>query len=78
MREVVVGARRIISEKLMEHQYREGYGRSLEGNRVEWDGDYNVEHMVGAGKTGNGRKCKNNVRLSESGEKEPKECVVER
>ena len=34
-REVVVG-----SEKL-----REGYGRSLEGKGVEWDGDNNVEHM---------------------------------
>ena len=31
-REVVVGARRIRSEKLREYQYREGYARSLEGN----------------------------------------------
>ena len=30
-REVVVGARKIRSEKLREHQYREGYARSLEG-----------------------------------------------
>ena len=30
-KEVVVGARRIRSEKLREDQYREGYGRSLEG-----------------------------------------------
>ena len=30
-REVVVGAGRIRSEKLKEHQYREGYVRSLEG-----------------------------------------------
>ena len=44
-REVVVGAWRIRSKKLREHQYREGYARSLEGNRVEWDGDNNVEHM---------------------------------
>ena len=34
-REVVVGARRIRSEKLREHQYREGYGRSLEGKELE-------------------------------------------
>ena len=32
---VVVGARRIRNEKLWEHQYREGYARSLEGKRVE-------------------------------------------
>ena len=44
-REVVVEARRIRSEKLREHQYREGYVRSLEGKGVEWDGDNNVEHM---------------------------------
>ena len=37
-REVVVGARRIRSEKLREHQYRKG---SLEGKRVEWDGENN-------------------------------------
>ena len=44
-REVVDGARRIRSEKLGEHQYREGYARSLEGKRVEWNGKYNVKHM---------------------------------
>ena len=38
-------ARRIISEKLREHRYREGYARSLEGKRVEWDGENNVKHM---------------------------------
>ena len=43
-REVVVGARRIRSEKLREHRYREGYARSLKGTRVERDGD-NVDHM---------------------------------
>ena len=41
----MVEARRIISEKLREHQYREGYVRSLEGKGVEWDGDSDVEHM---------------------------------
>ena len=35
IREVVVGARRIRSEKLRENQYREGYARSLEGKGVE-------------------------------------------
>ena len=33
------------SEKLREHQYREGYARSLEGKRVEWDEVSNVEQM---------------------------------
>ena len=32
-------ARRIISEKLREQYYSEGYARSLEGKRVEWDGE---------------------------------------
>ena len=44
-RGVVVGVRRIRSEKLKENQYREGYTRSLERKGVEWDGDNNVEHM---------------------------------
>ena len=34
-RREVVGARRIRYEKLREHQYREGYARSLEGKGVE-------------------------------------------
>ena len=37
-REVVVEARMIRSKKLREHQYREGYARSLEEKGVEWDG----------------------------------------
>ena len=41
----MAGARNIRSEKMREHQYKEGYDRSLEGKRVEWDGDNNVEHM---------------------------------
>ena len=44
-KEVGVGARRIKSEKLREHQCREGYARSLEGKGVEWNGDNNDEHM---------------------------------
>ena len=36
-------ARRIGSEKLREHQYKEGYVKSLEGKRVELDGESNVE-----------------------------------
>ena len=44
-RKVVVGARRIKSENLREHQYREGYVRSLEGKGVKWDGDNDVDHM---------------------------------
>ena len=34
-REVVVRAKRIRSEKLREHQYREGYFRSLERKRAD-------------------------------------------
>ena len=41
----MVGARRITSERLKEHQYKEGYARYLEGLGVEWDGDNNVERM---------------------------------
>ena len=45
-REVVNGARRIRSGKLREHQYREGYARSLEGKRVVlWDVGGDVEQM---------------------------------
>ena len=43
--EVLVGARRIRSEKMIQHQYREGYDRSLKGKGVKWDGDNNGEHM---------------------------------
>ena len=42
-REVVVGDRRIRSEKLSEGYYREGYAQSLKGKGVE-EGD-NVKHM---------------------------------
>ena len=42
---MVVGARRIRSEKMREHQCREGYARSPEGKGVEWDGDDNVKHI---------------------------------
>ena len=42
-REVVIGARRIKSEKLTKDRYREGYARSLERKGVECDED-NVEH----------------------------------
>ena len=42
---MVVGGRRIKKEKLIEHQYREGYARFLEGKGVVWDGDNNVEDM---------------------------------
>ena len=44
-REVVNGAGMIRIEKLREHQYGEEYTRSLEGKRVEWDGEINVEHI---------------------------------
>ena len=35
----------IRNEKMREHQYREGYARSLEEKGVEWDGDDNGKHM---------------------------------
>ena len=41
---MVVESRRTGSEKLREHQYRERYSRSLDGNGVEWNGHNNVEH----------------------------------
>ena len=41
----MLGARRIRSEKLREHQYIEGYVKSFEGKGVEWDGYNNVELM---------------------------------
>ena len=44
-RGMVDGARRIISEKRREDRYREVYTWSLEGKRVEGDGENNVEHM---------------------------------
>ena len=47
-REVLDGARRIRSEKLMGDQYREGYARSL--RRVEWDGENDVELILEWGK----------------------------
>ena len=44
-REVAVGVRRIGSEKLREHQNREGNARFPDGKGVEWDGVNNVEYM---------------------------------
>ena len=46
-REIVNRVRRIRSEKLREYQFREEYARPLEGKRVEWDGENNIEHMCG-------------------------------
>ena len=42
---VVVGAKRVRSKKMREHQFREGYARSLDGKGIEWDREDNVEHM---------------------------------
>ena len=41
-REVVYRIRRIRSEKLKEHHYRDEYATSLELKRVEWDGENSV------------------------------------
>ena len=39
------GVRRIRSKKQRENQYKEGYARSLEGRRGEWDEENNIEYM---------------------------------
>ena len=44
-REVTHGAWGIRNGKLREHQYREGYVMSLEGKRLEWDRENNVDLM---------------------------------
>ena len=44
-REVVNRARRSRSEKLREHQYREGYSTSLDGKKVKRYLENNVKHM---------------------------------
>ena len=44
-RELLDGAKRFRSEKLREHQYREGCAITLEEKRVEWDEENNVVHM---------------------------------
>ena len=59
---MVVGGRRIRSEKLRKHQYRGRYARSLEGKGVKWDGDHNVKHMWEQVK----RTMVGSARLSES------------
>ena len=38
------GARRIRNEKLRKQKYREGYATFLQGKRVRWDGENNIEH----------------------------------
>ena len=55
------GAREVRSEKLREHQFIEGYAKSLESRKVEWDGKSNVEQYLRAGEAGDGRQCKRGV-----------------
>ena len=43
----MIGARRISSEKLREHQHIKGYARCLENKGVEWDEGRNIEQMWG-------------------------------
>ena len=72
-REVVVGVKRFMSEKLRVHQYRREYARSLEGKGVEWDGDNNVEYVweqVKLAVVENAREVCGSVRIGEN----PKEC----
>ena len=64
----MIRPRRIRSEKLRGHEYREGYARSLEGKRVEWDGDDNVEHLweqVKRGMVESPREVCGSVRIGE-------------
>ena len=37
--------KRIRDEKFREHQYREGYARSPESKRIQWDEGRNVDQM---------------------------------
>ena len=46
--------REVMDGKLREHQYRKEYARSLEGKRVDWDGENKFQAHVRAGETGNG------------------------
>ena len=42
---MVDGDRGTRSKKLREHQYIEGYARSLEGKRIGWNRENNVDHV---------------------------------
>ena len=39
------GAMSIRNKKWKKHQCREGYARSLEGKRVEWGGENNIDYV---------------------------------
>ena len=72
----MVGARRIRSEEMKGHQYREGYTRSLEEKRVELDRDDNVKNMweqVKQAMVESGREVCGSVRVGGKNSK----CVVE-
>ena len=63
---------------MREHQYIEGYAKSLEGKRVPWDGENTVDHMWEQLKremVGSAREVCGSV--SESRMKEHEEYVVE-
>ena len=73
----MAGTRRNRSKKLREDRDREGYAKSLEGKRVEGDGDNNVKHMLEQVKLAmveSTREMCGSVRV---GGKDPKEWVVE-
>ena len=73
----MAGTRRNRSKKLREDRDREGYAKSLEGKRVEEDGDNNVKHMLEQVKLAmveSTREMCGSVRV---GGKDPKEWVVE-
>ena len=72
-RKMVDGARKIRCEKLREHQYTEGYARSLEEK-----GENNVEYMWEQVKPAMVESAKEVCGSVRGGGEEPKEGLVER
>ena len=76
---MVIGARNIVSEKLREHQYREGYARSLEGRkRAEWDVDNNVDLMWEQVKRAMAESAREVCGSQSGGERTQRVCGTER
>ena len=61
--DVVDGASRIRLEKSKEHQYREGYAKSLESEWGEWDGESNGEHIWEQVKQAMQQRCGNGIKI---------------
>ena len=67
-------ARRIRSENLGKHQYKEGYGRYLQNKKVKWNNDRNFEQMCEQVKWTIVDSTRE-VWLSKGRGKTPKECM---